>query len=93
MSLSSITARHSSILDTERLGDALDSLKECVENLETLKSPDLIEFKEQFSMRLKKMCAEIEIKKGQAHVTESGVGGESGWTNSIFNYGKMAHLG
>jgi hypothetical protein len=66
----------------EKLGDAADCLKECVEVLETIGNPELQEIVTRMIRRVNQAQQELQVVKSQSHVTEySGFG----YSSSIFN--------
>ncbi|CAN5465256.1 hypothetical protein BH10PSE16_BH10PSE16_04210 [soil metagenome] len=72
----------SQTLAHEKLGDAADCLRECVEVLETVGNPELKEIVARLIRKINQSQQEIQVVKSQAHVTEySGFGN----SNSIFN--------
>ena len=73
--------------DSDKLRDVIDTFREGLETLESVKSPELAEFSKSFSERMRKMTKELEAKQGQIHVSESSF--NTGiFCNSIFNLGR-----
>lgn len=73
--------------DSDKLRDVIDSFREGLETLESVKSPDLADFSKSLSDRMRKMTKELEAKQGQIHVSESSFNNGS-FCNSIFNLAK-----
>lgn len=73
----------SQTLAHEKLGDAADCLRECIEVLETVNNPELTESVARLIRKIQQSQQEIQVVKSQAHVTESC---GFGMSNSIFNF-------